>query len=103
MGPPEGAAGCQGLESCKPPSRPTSPLRWSLPEVILARERESRPPLSSARSPGPAHTRQEGGEEEEEEQEGRADLGAGSRHRKPAGRPPGRDSLWAQRGHWLPT
>lgn len=53
------------------PSLPTSPLRWSLPEVILARERASRPPLSSAHSPGPAHTSQEGGEEEEEEQEGR--------------------------------
>lgn len=40
-----------------PPCRlPTPLLRWNLPGVIFAREQESRPPLSSAHSPGPTHS-----------------------------------------------
>ena len=55
-------------------------------------------PLTAQAQPTPARR-----EERKRRRNRRADLGAGSRQRKPAGRPPGRDSLWAQQGHWLPT
>ena len=96
------------------PSLLTPRLRWSLPEGIFAREKESRPLLSALR-PGPAHdglahTRQEGEERKRRHRRdgfALADLpGAGQPQRSlkpPAEVPAGIHSAGqGQQWHWLP-